>query len=352
MTERKSLWEILEKVYADNKPSVIGGDFNCILSQEEKRGGKKFVFSQGAKDMKMFMSNNDFREVGFVGSKFTWCNNKEGGCRILKRLDRCLINSFAMNSIHLAVVKHLSHIALDHCPIVLEVFKSVESHYKSFDFEDVWATCHGAFAIVENTWKKGRGNDPAISLNLKFKRTLQVLFYWSNVKFKSLNVLRDSLKKEIYDLQLEEAEEMLNEAKLLLLKKMVNELNCTLARLNIWWRQRAKARWLEEGDSNSAFFHSFVNARRSSNWINHVKNEDGVLTDQLNEIESIFSNFFKAKWRHITCMVEGWPKPFAVLDREDQLKLDADFSKEELQVMVDKLGRIFHQAWMELHSLL
>ncbi|KAI0515927.1 hypothetical protein KFK09_008598 [Dendrobium nobile] len=190
-----------------------------------------------------------------------------------------------MTSIHLAMVKHLSRIASDPCPIILEVFKSVESHYKGMWFEDVWATYHGAFAIVENTWKKGGGSDPANSLNLKFKRTLKALFYWSKAKFKSLNVLRNSLKKEIYDLQLEEAEGMLNEAKLLLLRSKINELNCTLARLNIWWRQRAKARWFEEGDSNSAFFHSFANARRSSNWIKHVKNEDGVFTDQLNEIE-------------------------------------------------------------------
>ncbi|XP_020699880.1 uncharacterized protein LOC110112124 [Dendrobium catenatum] len=154
MLDRKSLWENLEKVYADNKPVVIGGDFDFILSQEEKRGGKIFVFSQGAKDMKMFMSNNDFHEVGFIGPKFTWCNNKSRGGRILERLDRCIINSIAMNSIHLALVKHLSRIASDHCPIILEVLKPVESHYRGMHFEDVWATYHGAFDIMEKNMEK------------------------------------------------------------------------------------------------------------------------------------------------------------------------------------------------------
>ncbi|XP_028549414.1 uncharacterized protein LOC110100125 [Dendrobium catenatum] len=340
IVERKSLWEILETRFDNNKPAVIGGNFNYILSQEEKRGGKKFVFTQGAKDMKMFMNNNDFHEIGFIGPKFTWCNNKTGGGRILERLDRCLINIFAMNSIHLALVKHLSRIALDHCPIFLEVFKSVVSNYKCIHFEDVWSTYHGAFAIVKNTWKMGGGSDPASSLNLKFKRTLKALFYWSTAKFKSLNVLRDSLKKEIYDLQLEEADGMLSETKLLLLRSKVNELNSTLARLCIWWRQRAKARWLEEGDTDSAFFHSFANARRSTNWINQVKNEDGIFTDQIQEIEMIFSNFFTAKWRHRTCKVDGWPsKMKTVLDKEDQLKLEAEFLKEELQEVVNNLGK-------------
>ncbi|KAI0496393.1 hypothetical protein KFK09_022709 [Dendrobium nobile] len=263
--ERKSLWENLEKLYAVKKLAIIGGDFNCILSQEEKRGGKKFVFSQGIKDMKMFMSNNDFHEIGFIGPKFTWCNNKSGGGRILKRLDRYLMNSNAMNSIQLALVKHLSCIASDHCQIILEVFKPVNSNYKDIHFEDVWASFHGATAIVEKSWKKFGGSDPASSLNLKFKRTLKALFYWSKARFNSLNALRDSLKKEIFDLQFEEVEGMLNETKLLILRSKVNELNCTLARLNFWWRQRAKVRWMEEGDANSAFFHSFANARMSSN---------------------------------------------------------------------------------------
>ncbi|XP_020682136.1 uncharacterized protein LOC110099359 [Dendrobium catenatum] len=149
MLDRKSLWENLEKLDAGFKLTVIGEDFNYILSQEEKRGGKKFVFSQGAKDMKMFMSNNDFHEVGFIGPKFTWCNNKSGGGHILERLDICLINSNAMNAIQLALVKHLSRIASDHCPIILEVFKPVKSHYKDICFEDVWVPFHRADAIVE-----------------------------------------------------------------------------------------------------------------------------------------------------------------------------------------------------------
>ncbi|KAI0519640.1 hypothetical protein KFK09_007094 [Dendrobium nobile] len=339
MVDRKSLWEILEKRCDNNKPTVIGGDFTVSYHNRRKEAVKKKILSQGAIDMEMFMNNNDLHEVGLIGPKFTWCNNKSGGSYILERLDRCLINSYAMNSINLALVKHLSRIASDHCPILLELFKPVIPNYKCIRFEDVWCTYHGAFAIVANTCKKGGGNDLANALNLKFKRTLKALFYWSKAKFKSLNVLRDTLKKEIYDLQIEEADGMLSEKKLMLLRSKVNELNCVLARLNIWWRQRAKARWLEEGDTNSAFFHSFANARRSANWINLIKNEDGTFTDQIKDFDMIFTKFFKAKWSQRTFNLDGWPQPAVVLDKEDQLKLDADFSKEELQEVVNNLGK-------------
>ncbi|XP_020689130.2 uncharacterized protein LOC110104390 [Dendrobium catenatum] len=259
-------------------------------SSEEKRGGKKFTFSQGARDMKDFMNNNDFHEIGFVGPKFTWCNIKSGSSRILARLDRCLLNSYAMNSIQLALEKHLSRVASDHCPIILEIFKPITVARKDLRFEDVWASYHGATALVEKYWNK-----------------------------------------------IEEAEGLLEDSKLAILRSKINELNCTLARLNIWWRQRAKVRWFEDGDANTSFFHTFANSRRCSNWMKHVKTDDGVLLEKPDDIEAVFTEFFKSKWKHRNCQIDGWPKPFNLLEPEDQRLLEADFSKDELKKVVDNL---------------
>ncbi|XP_020681916.1 uncharacterized protein LOC110099172 [Dendrobium catenatum] len=138
--ERKLLWDNLERLCSNDLPLVIGGDFNCVLSQEEKRGGKKFSLTQGSKDFNSFMINNDLHEVRSMGPKFTWCNNKSGSARILEKLDRCLINSSALNIIHLALIKHLPHIASDHCPILLDIFKPVEFVKKDIRYEEVWAS--------------------------------------------------------------------------------------------------------------------------------------------------------------------------------------------------------------------
>ncbi|KAI0515989.1 hypothetical protein KFK09_008660 [Dendrobium nobile] len=95
---RRLLWERLEFFANKELPMVIGGDFNCILSSEDKRGGKRFKLSLGSKEMKTFLANNDLHEVGFVGPKFTWCKNKQGPERILERLDKCFINPAATTS--------------------------------------------------------------------------------------------------------------------------------------------------------------------------------------------------------------------------------------------------------------
>ncbi|KAI0492231.1 hypothetical protein KFK09_026500 [Dendrobium nobile] len=315
---RRTLWTDLEKHCSGNLPFVVGDDFNCIISQAKKRGGKKFLVNQGFKDFNNFIIRNDLHEIKSMGPRFTWCNNKKGGARILEKLDRCLINTIALDCIDIALVKHVSRVASDHCPILLEVFKPLEHTKSTIRYEEVWASYYGASALVKSVWKRNCKGDPATILNLKFKRTLKALFYWSKEKYKGLNALRDKLKDEILEIQLEESEGVLSVERLQILRFKINELNVTLARINTWWRKRAKARWMDEGNCNTSFFHEFASARRSSNWISHIKTGSGIFLEEESVIQDTFSDFFRCKWQFRDCILEGWLRPSNVLSLEDQ----------------------------------
>ncbi|KAL0916091.1 hypothetical protein M5K25_013573 [Dendrobium thyrsiflorum] len=230
---RRELWEKLELHSTSNLPSIIGGDFNCILSQADKKGGKKFSFSTGPQEMKNFMINNDFHDVKFFGPTFTWCNNKKGSARILERLDRCLLNSKALEVIHQASVRHLARVALNHCPIVLNIFPKNSIPTKLLRFEDVWLSYPAAQRVVANSWNKIAYGNAMEVLNKKFYRALRALHFWSKSKHLHLSTLKEELKKEIETLQIQESEgEPFPEEKAVLLRAKVNELNITLSRLN------------------------------------------------------------------------------------------------------------------------
>ncbi|XP_020700294.1 uncharacterized protein LOC110112417 [Dendrobium catenatum] len=79
---RRNLWHILSQYATGDRPFLIGGDFNCCLSQSEKKGGKRFTYSAGAQEMADFLSCNDLHDLGFVGPKYTWSNNKDGTSKI------------------------------------------------------------------------------------------------------------------------------------------------------------------------------------------------------------------------------------------------------------------------------
>lgn len=43
--KRRELWRILDLYSSKDLPTLIGGDFNCLLNKEDKRGGRRFRFS-------------------------------------------------------------------------------------------------------------------------------------------------------------------------------------------------------------------------------------------------------------------------------------------------------------------
>ncbi|KAL0907753.1 hypothetical protein M5K25_022188 [Dendrobium thyrsiflorum] len=233
---RRRLWDNLEGYSSNDLPMVVGGDFNC-LSKEDKKGGRRFRYSIGPKEMNNFISMNDLHEVSFIRSRFTWCNNKVGTERILERLDRCFVNSMALNSSHRLVVRHLARIASDHNPIVLNLLGFPSPCKRVFKFENVWTLNPGSAGVVKRVWMKKCLGSYSQILSSKMRKSLKALFYWSKSKQKNLSVMKDILLKEIEQLQGKEADGSgLSEDECWTLKVKVGELNSTLAQLDTWWR--------------------------------------------------------------------------------------------------------------------
>jgi hypothetical protein len=55
-------------------------------------------------------------------------------------------------------------------------------------------------------------------------------------------------------------------------------------------RQRSQVEWLQEGDRNTAFFHS--KARRKTDHINALVGEDGTVCTDQSEIKGMVHTFY------------------------------------------------------------
>ncbi|XP_020682361.1 uncharacterized protein LOC110099517 [Dendrobium catenatum] len=159
--ERSELWKQLEKHLTNDIPSIIGGDFNCIINKEDKKGGKRFLFSKGPREMKGFMMNADFHDIGFVGPRFTW------------------------------FTRHLMRLASDHCPIVLKMDEKVQFKSKNIRFKDTWRSYLASKSIVFHSWNKKDLGDESVILQRKLSRTLKALFFWNKNKCRDLNSLKE-----------------------------------------------------------------------------------------------------------------------------------------------------------------
>ncbi|XP_059290400.1 uncharacterized protein LOC132043958, partial [Lycium ferocissimum] len=92
--EREELWEaMVELANQQDLPWIIGGDFNVIVSDEEKQGGLP-VSSNETLDFSTCIQICGLIDVGFTGSKFTWWNGRTEEECIFKSLDRILWNTY------------------------------------------------------------------------------------------------------------------------------------------------------------------------------------------------------------------------------------------------------------------
>ncbi|XP_020671708.1 uncharacterized protein LOC110091801 [Dendrobium catenatum] len=279
------------------------------MAQNEKKGGRVFHLTPAAYDMAEFMAVNDLVDPGFIGPAFTWTNNKDASSKFFSRLDRFLISSDIMDEFQGLRVWHLSRLISDHCPILCSVQEGTKINYSPwFRFEDVWVGYPKARHLVLEKWRVADHGSEAVQFQRKCSKTLKALFFWSRNKFKLLNKQRDELDGEIRKLQELEGETGgLNEAQTEKLRFNVQLFNSTLAGILTWWKQRAKVRWIEEGDDNAHFFHSMASARRRMKCIESIKREDGSVATELEEISDIFFQFFDQKWKGQEIVESDWP---------------------------------------------
>ncbi|XP_028553176.1 uncharacterized protein LOC110103722 [Dendrobium catenatum] len=139
--ERETLWSLLDKCMVSSNPSFIGGDFNCVLNRDEERGGKRFLFTKGPRDMKGFMTSCDFHDVGIIGPR------------------------------------HLARVASDHSPITFKVNDKKRVKSKIIRFEDTWRMYPAARSIVYHSWMKNDFGEESMVLQRKINRTLKALFF-------------------------------------------------------------------------------------------------------------------------------------------------------------------------------
>ena len=121
---REKAWPPYKSLTQCDMPWVVFGDFNEITHLDEKLG----CLDRDANHMLDFrdcISNCWLTNLGFVGQRYTWCNERLGAQRTLIRLDRAVVNEGWRALFPKAKVHHVLMKALDHCLLALSMKKMV-----------------------------------------------------------------------------------------------------------------------------------------------------------------------------------------------------------------------------------
>ena len=73
---------------------------------------------------------------------------------------------------------------------------------------------------------------------------------------------------------------------------MEPSLDELLKQEEIWWAQRAKVHWLQQGDLNTKYFHHKASQRKRKNHIYSIQDSRGHIWKDNNHIHSVFVDYF------------------------------------------------------------
>ncbi|XP_016488731.1 uncharacterized protein LOC107808707 [Nicotiana tabacum] len=97
---------------------IVGGDFNVILSEEEKIGGLP-VYPSEYENFAFCVNSSRLIDLGYKESPFTWWNGRPNAECIFKRLDRILVNLPFQNLFPSIEMEHLIRTGSDHAPLLI-----------------------------------------------------------------------------------------------------------------------------------------------------------------------------------------------------------------------------------------
>ncbi|KAH0721346.1 hypothetical protein KY290_006336 [Solanum tuberosum] len=193
--ERLELWEELEDLAGrEHCPWVVGGDFNVILSEEEKLGGLQ--------------------------------------------LDRILVNQEFMDIFPSSEVHHLIRHRSDHAPLHMTC-NSVEGHtLKPFRFLNFWSKHKYFKKIAEDNWCVDFVGNPFVEFQAKLKKIKKALSAWSRTVygdiFQQIATIEDVIKVKEAQMEIHPSESNREG-----LRKVEAELKKFLKMEEEFWKQKA-----------------------------------------------------------------------------------------------------------------
>ncbi|KAJ9547121.1 hypothetical protein OSB04_019664 [Centaurea solstitialis] len=303
LVERNELWSGLRKakVIMGDKPWVVLGDFNAMLFPHDGFGGCS-KRNQSMEDFFLCVEDTELFDVRYTGVQFTWTQKPRGGEGLLRKLDRVLVNTSFLTCFPDSSANFIPRGVSDHACAVLEMPAQSRPKQRGFRFENFLADRGDFLDIVASEWYNQEVGSFMFSLVKRLKRLKK--------PFRRIRNLVGDVTVRVRNLRIElDAIQLacdLDPSNSILMEDLAHiTLAYEQARADelAFFRQRAKVRWLNEGDRNTAYFHQVVKERRNRGILRSVIDSQGRYV-QDDAVGPVFVDHFRSFLGMIDPLVE------------------------------------------------
>ncbi|KAK8335249.1 hypothetical protein V6Z12_A09G041300, partial [Gossypium hirsutum] len=273
---RNLSWDMLRRVKDTiNEGWILAGDFNAILNNAEKEGGRRKPRSS-MEDFCKLLEELALVDVKTNNGWFTWSNNSCHSSDLVKeRFDRFLIYENFIGNLPFLTTKIVRQSKSDHEAILMDTLGSKPGDNNTnlrtwFRYDVCWNKEKEERDVITSIWSNNESN-LLDKLALVRKKLGPWLGPWQYQRFRRMKYKIKGLEKEISKLM----DGPMNEGSLSLLKCARSKLGRLYDVEEKYWAFRARSKWLKEGDRNTPFFHIRASGRRKKNSIERLKDAHG-----------------------------------------------------------------------------
>ncbi|XP_071900933.1 uncharacterized protein [Coffea arabica] len=271
---RKQQWKVIERRKSLwGERWILAGDFNDIISNEEKWGG---IYRQETsfQDFKQFINGNQLMDIGFTGHPWTWCNNWEDTGEIKQRLDRGLCSLSWSQVYENIVCRHIDSYASDHSILIIDTKPNSSRRRKRFYFDKTWLQKADIGDVIREAWQQETQGSRMYQVTSKIKNCRLALSKWKN-RFQT----NSRQKIENIQFQLSELKKSTGSTRNGFKASLKRQLKDAYHEEEQYWQQKSRIQWLREGDKNTKYFHALVQGRRRRNRLNKLQRDNGTWTE-------------------------------------------------------------------------
>ena len=277
-----------------------------------------------------------FKDLGYSGLDFTWCNMQEGENRVYLRLDRALATNDWINHFNGTRVLHLVDSTSDHCALLIVDSLAVQpSRKRRFHFEEMWTKKKECKEIIRNAWVGGLHQGTPGSIATCLQNCAADLERWNKLVFGYMPKQIQCKRKALNVLTLQDRNGVMGKE----INSLRREINDLLDCEENLWHQRSRILSYGLGDCNTKFFHSRALQRRKKNSISDIWDEYGNWCDTNESIaaaaisyfETLFTTAHPSRMSEVTDMI-----PTRVTDEMNQ-KLISTFTRDEVEAALKQM---------------
>ncbi|KAJ8649330.1 hypothetical protein MRB53_002353 [Persea americana] len=231
-SRRTESWDLLRNLFvASTLAWCCLGDFNNLLSVEDKHGGVDYPqwlltgFRNAVSDCSLF-------DMPLCGYPFTWERGRGTNNLVEERLDRALVTDSWLSLFPHAKLVNLLAPVSDHTPLLLETDLFIPTQYqRRFRFENIWLQEAELNEVVSSNWRSTVGSD----LPDRFHACALALARWGKG-------LSNKFKDQIVACKnyLERLRNSSDPTLVAVLQEQKTQLGNLLMQEEKYWRQRAK----------------------------------------------------------------------------------------------------------------